>query len=129
MEAIRIGDVERESAVALLSEHYALGRLSKDEFDERTDAVWSARTRGDLSPLFTDLPVARAGAAPPERRRRRRGLPVPLMALLLVLVAVTVLTHLPIILLAVVLWWFVGRRPWDRHWDRHWDRRSTNLRT
>ncbi|MEO5653196.1 MAG: DUF1707 domain-containing protein [Marmoricola sp.] len=123
METIRIGDAERDSAVALLSEQYALGRLSKEEFDERSDAAWSARTRGDLSPLFTDLPVGRAGAAPPERRRRRSRVPVPLMALLLVLVAVTVLTHLPIILLALVLW-IVGRRQWDRRWDRH----STSMR-
>ena len=53
----------------LLGEHYAVGRLTKDEFDERSDAVWSAKTRGDLAPLFADLPGAlrrpvRAGRGP-----------------------------------------------------------------
>ena len=43
-------------ALDLLSEQYAVGRLDKDEFDERSDAVWSAKTQGDLAPVFADLP-------------------------------------------------------------------------
>ena len=120
MDAMRIGDADREAAVALLSEQYALGRLSKEEFDERSDAAWSARTNGDLAPLFIDLPVGRAAAAPPPMRRRRRPhLPAPLMAVLVVLVAVTVLTHLPVVLLALVLWCFVARRHWSGHRAGH----------
>ena len=44
---LRIGDVERERAQAALGEHYAAGRLGHDEFSERLDRIWSARTRAD----------------------------------------------------------------------------------
>ena len=52
----RIGDAEREAAVTSLGEHYAAGRLTKEEFDERSDQAWAARTAAGLWPLFADLP-------------------------------------------------------------------------
>lgn len=52
----RIGDTERLSAIESLTRHFTEGRLDRDEFDERTSAVHSARTREDLAPLFADLP-------------------------------------------------------------------------
>ena len=58
---LRISDADREAAVDLLSEQYAVGRLTRDEFDERSDAVWSAKTQGDLAPIFADLPVPSSG--------------------------------------------------------------------
>ena len=58
-------------ALDLLSEQYAVGRLDKDEFDERSDAVWSAKTQGDLAPVFADLPVALAGVAGPHGWARK----------------------------------------------------------
>ena len=57
MDTLRISDADRAKALDLLSEQYAVGRLDKDEFDERSDAVWSAKTQGDLAPVFVDLPV------------------------------------------------------------------------
>ena len=66
MDSLRIGDAERESAVAALGEHYAQGRLAKEEYDERSDAAWSARTAADLAPLFADLPTPAAPAPPPS---------------------------------------------------------------
>lgn len=116
MDAMRIGDADREEAVALLGEQYALGRLSKDEYDERSDAAWSARTQGDLAPLFADLPLRRPAATPPEPRRRGPRLPVPLIALLVLVFFVAVVKNLPILLLLLLLWFFVGRRYWPgRH--------------
>lgn len=56
----RIGDVERDAAVASLQQHHAAGRLSLDEFDQRMTAALSAKTGADLAVLFTDLP----GGAP-----------------------------------------------------------------
>ncbi|MBF4479713.1 DUF1707 SHOCT-like domain-containing protein, partial [Rhodococcus rhodochrous] len=49
---IRIGTAEREEAVALLGEHFAAGRLSLAEFDERVALATQATVRGDLIPLF-----------------------------------------------------------------------------
>lgn len=53
---LRIGDSEREAAVAALGDHYAAGRLTKEEYDERAARAWEARTRSALWPLFSDLP-------------------------------------------------------------------------
>jgi Domain of unknown function (DUF1707) len=36
---MRIGDADREATVASLREHYATGRLSLEEFNQRLDAV------------------------------------------------------------------------------------------
>lgn len=52
----RIGDREREQAVALLREHHVQGRLTDAELEERTTTALAARTQDDLNPLFADLP-------------------------------------------------------------------------
>jgi DUF1707 SHOCT-like domain len=60
---MRVSDAEREAAAAELREHFASGRLNQDELDERLAAVFSAKTRGDLNALFTDLPSSGQGWA------------------------------------------------------------------
>ena len=73
-EHLRIGDAEREQAATELGEHYAQGRLTAEEHAERLDRVWSARTRGELGPLFVDLPgPAGTRALPGERAAGRAG--------------------------------------------------------
>ena len=59
--AIRVSDSERDQAVAELTEHYQAGRLTLEEFDDRSSQALQARTGSDLGALFTDLPK---GAAP-----------------------------------------------------------------
>ena len=117
MAELRIGDADREAAVAELGEHFALGRLTKEEHDERTDAAWSARTRSDLAPLFADLPGSGApdpGAPPaPVGQPVRRGPAVPwaaVKAVLAALLVLTVVTHLPFLLLAGGVWFYLSRR-------------------
>jgi hypothetical protein len=53
---IRIGDAERDRAIAGLGDHFAAGRLTAEEFDQRTDEALKARFNEDLEPLFADLP-------------------------------------------------------------------------
>ncbi|MET0520955.1 MAG: DUF1707 domain-containing protein, partial [Jiangellaceae bacterium] len=53
---LRIGDAERDNAAQALGEHYATGRISKEEYEERSEQVWAARFQADLEPLFADLP-------------------------------------------------------------------------
>ncbi|MBB5893493.1 DUF1707 SHOCT-like domain-containing protein [Kutzneria kofuensis] len=53
---MRIGDTEREQALAALGEHMSAGRLDIDEYGERSARVTTARTRGELVALFADLP-------------------------------------------------------------------------
>jgi hypothetical protein len=61
---MRVGDAEREAAAAELREHYASGRLTLDELNERIDKAFAAKTRGDLNVLMTDLPSRRPAGAP-----------------------------------------------------------------
>jgi hypothetical protein len=112
---LRLSDADRDDAIAQLSEHYAAGRLDKDEFDERSDAVWTARTRGDLAPVFVDLaPVRRERPSYSGPRWRRGWFRPPFVPVLFVLIALTVVTHVPFVLLAFAGWFlFVGRR---RRW-------------
>jgi Domain of unknown function (DUF1707)/Domain of unknown function (DUF4190) len=54
---IRAADADREHMAGILGTAYTEGRLTKDEYDARLDAAWSARTYADLNQLVTDLPV------------------------------------------------------------------------
>ncbi len=54
---LRIGTAEREAASRVLADHFAEGRLTAAEYEERVDRVLASRTRGDIRPLFTDLPA------------------------------------------------------------------------
>jgi uncharacterized membrane protein len=63
---LRVSDSDRDRAIAELSEHFQAGRLTAEEFEERTGQALRARTAGDLAQLFTDLPrkpAPMAGAA------------------------------------------------------------------
>lgn len=93
-DRIRASDADREHATARLREHFAAGRLTSGELDERISAALNAKTYGELRQVMTDLPepapaAPRAArhpypAAPPWMARRRgpRFLPVMLLALL-----------------------------------------------
>ncbi len=63
---MRVSDAEREAAATELREHYAAGRLTLDELNERLDKAFAAKTRADLNALMTDLPSGRwsAGSGP-----------------------------------------------------------------
>lgn len=53
---IRVSDQERERAVDTLRDHYAEGRLTSEELEERIERAYHATTRTDLSALMRDLP-------------------------------------------------------------------------
>jgi hypothetical protein len=100
--AIRVSDAERDQAVAELSEHYQAGRLTLEEFDDRSSQALRARTGSDLGALFTDLPK---GAAPsvlasPDRMvadipagpvQRRPGRPFTARTIIACVIAVIIL--------------------------------------
>jgi Domain of unknown function (DUF1707) len=54
---IRASDQERESVVDVLRDAFTDGRLTFDEFEERTAAAYAAKTWTDLRQLTSDLPV------------------------------------------------------------------------
>jgi hypothetical protein len=61
---MRASDAEREAAVTRLNQAVGEGRLTMDEFSERLELAYAARTRGDLDPLLRDLPADAGGAVP-----------------------------------------------------------------
>ena len=60
---VRIGDADREAVAAQLREHYADGRLTLEELNERLDLAFAAKTKADLNPVMRDLPQAAHPAA------------------------------------------------------------------
>ena len=55
----RIGDADRDQAVAFLQEHMAQGRIDASEFDDRMSQALKARTASELAVMFDDLPDPR----------------------------------------------------------------------
>jgi hypothetical protein len=54
---LRASDADRERTAQLLREHHAVGRLTAEEFDERLNKVFIAKTVGELDELLADLPA------------------------------------------------------------------------
>jgi hypothetical protein len=75
--SLRIGDRERDAVAAELQEHFAHGRLTLEEFNQRLDAVFAAKTQRDLGRITSDLPHVRSGGAPlpSSRTGSSTGLP------------------------------------------------------
>ncbi len=129
-QTLRIGDAEREEAARELGEHYALGRITAEEHSDRLEQIWAARTSADLAPVFSDLPRPQPERPAPTRGERVRSLaprvpslPFPLRLLCFVVLFVLAVTHLPIVLVAVLVYVLVLRRvalrrrgPWHGHW-------------
>ncbi len=74
--SIRASDVDREVVVATLRDAYTAGRLTLEEFDERTSAAYASKTWGDLRRLTEDLPSQPVlGSDVPGRRLPSAALP------------------------------------------------------
>lgn len=56
-EDLRVGDAEREAAIQALGEHFSAGRLTVDEYGERSARVTTAKTAGEVHEQFADLPA------------------------------------------------------------------------
>jgi Flp pilus assembly protein TadB len=118
---LRLSDVERDDAVSELSTHFQAGRLTMEEFSERSDQALRAKTRGDLTGLFTDLPSAPvpapALAAVPASQAGRQAVQ-PVLVGVAALALVTVLSvaaslqahHTVVILTPIILWLVFFRR-------------------
>jgi hypothetical protein len=61
-DAIRASHDDREQVQAILRDALSQGRITPDEFAERTTLAAEARTIGDLRPMLDDLPVAYGGS-------------------------------------------------------------------
>jgi hypothetical protein len=130
-DAIRASDADREHAVGLLRDGYACGRITLDEFDERTTAAFASRTWGELRKLTQDLPApgqrAPLPAAPAARQPDRgsgdrpRAVPacdgpalMPVLTIALFWLALTFTAHaagalIPVVLIVLMAVQMAGR--------------------
>jgi len=73
---LRVSDQQREQAAQAIRDHYAAGRLTEDELNERLQAALQARTEPELRALLADLP--NLPASPQQQKaelaQRRREL-------------------------------------------------------
>lgn len=76
---MRASDGDRDKVASVLREHYAQGRLTTEEFDERLEQLYTSKTYGELAVLTSDLPdvdLRRLPEVPsraPERARAGGG--------------------------------------------------------
>jgi hypothetical protein len=92
-DRFRTSDADRDRAAASLRDHFAEGRLTPEELDERLTATLNAKTFGDLHRVLADLPepapaLKQASPLSPQRaplwrpaRRGPRMLPLAALAL------------------------------------------------
>ena len=97
-DSIRVSDADRDRVTAQLRDHFAAGRITPGELDERLSAALNAKTFGDLRRIMADLPgpvPAPLGAAPGPLRATpawavRRHPPFPPLILLALLAALLI---------------------------------------
>jgi hypothetical protein len=109
--AMRASDADRDAVLAELGEHFQAGRLTLEEFDERSDLALRSRTYGELADLTRDLPAPdRSPARSPNPQSSHGGLRLPVAAIaaalaLVVLVVATVSNDAVVGHAALRLWW------------------------
>ena len=99
-DRIRVSDADRDRVTGQLRDHFAAGRITPSELDERLSAALNAKTFGDLRHIMADLPgptpaPVRTLQRPPLQgapawavRRHRR--PFPPLILLVLLAALLI---------------------------------------
>lgn len=115
---LRLSDADRRGALRRLRREAQRGRITEAELEERLDAVGTARTHGDLGPVFSDLGGNGLGSA--RGRGLRRGFVpfpfplVPLLVLGIVLAATSTISWVPVAVLAglVLVLGTLRRRRW-----------------
>ncbi|MFF9477641.1 DUF1707 domain-containing protein [Streptomyces sp. NPDC014733] len=85
---LRASDADRDRIAEILREALAEGRLDAEEHAERIDAVYRAKTLGELEPVVRDLP-APDRAAPSRAAAEAHAAPVPDQSLVAVFSAST----------------------------------------
>ena len=135
---IRASDADREHVVEILREAYSAGRLTLEEFDERTTSAFAAKTWGGLRTLTSDLPqqarleVPRPApgikpapdkplpvAAGPPRRRVSPMLPILVIWLGIALTAREPFAFIPVLVILFMLLRLATRPTRSTRWGPH----------
>jgi Domain of unknown function (DUF1707) len=106
---LRAADADRETVTQFLREQHLAGRLDTEEFQERIERSYAAKTYAELDALLADLPSGEPRTAGPGRDWRG-----PRFALLPLLILALVLSHGHLVWLAVPLAFCFVFRPMRR---------------
>ena len=70
---LRVSDADRDQALSELSEAFQAGRITSEEYDQRSGQALRSRTGKELTTLLADLPVQNPPAPrlTPEEREHR----------------------------------------------------------
>jgi hypothetical protein len=107
---LRIGDAERDVAMAQLREHFVAGRLTFDELTDRIDVALTAKTQRQIDSLMADLP------RPPKVAHPEVPVPAPdagrflVFAMLLFALATWIL----------IMAWMSRHAYWSGPYQPHW---------
>lgn len=116
---LRASDADREQIAERLRHAAGEGRIVSDELEERLEAVFAARTYGELDAVVADLP----GTTTVHRRERSlpilRAGPLPIVALVFLLPVIVSMLIAAVVVIttlftawALVLalgWWVFGQ--------------------
>ncbi|MGA2927338.1 MAG: DUF1707 domain-containing protein [Solirubrobacteraceae bacterium] len=121
---VRAGDADREAIADILRRQHTEGRLDADEFQERIDRCYRAKSLGELDGLLADLPREPQFSGRRRGRGRAWGFGSRLLRLklvgfvpvLLVLAGLSALTGHHLFWVAIPLFFLAMRfGPWRRH--------------
>ena len=108
---LKASDADRDAVVAALSEHFQAGRLTTEEFEERTGRALAGRTLDDLAELTADLPrPVRATPTSVDTSPQRKYLRLAPAAAVLA----------GVVLVALVSGADWGHHRWDHAWGIWW---------
>lgn len=123
---LRASDADREATADRLRQHHTDGRLDQDEFQERLDRCFAAKTMGELAELTRDLPgdSARRGSS----ARTSFGLlgclrMIPIVPLILAIVAIHLIAGVVSGLWILIPLFLLARLTIFRHGFRAWSGR------
>ncbi len=91
---MRASDADRDATANVLRRHYTEGRLDAQEYDERIERCYAAKTLAELDELFGDLPRVETREPEPGRVRHAYRPPWRLAVVAPVVIALVVISAL-----------------------------------
>ncbi len=123
---LRASDADREATADRLRQHHTDGRIDQDEFQERLDRCFAAKTVGELAELTRDLPgePARRGSIGRTNFGLLGGLRmIPFLPIILAIVAIHLIVGMASVLWILIPLFFLARVTICRRGFRAWSGR------
>jgi hypothetical protein len=123
---VRASDADREAIADRLRQHHTDGRLDQDEFQERLEKCFAAKTVGELADLTRDLPTEQSLHTSGGRTgfglvRCLRMLPI--LPIILAIIAIHLVLGVAGGLWILIPLFFLARFMFFRRGYRHWSGR------